>query len=249
MKNLLKGDTSHPLVIFGVLMAESSFKERVKDVIISEASAYNQNFVNYEYLVCCDAFQFKDYYIVDAKPDNFQHLTGVSSTLSPEEFFNRCNDGTLGLSDFSFSKRGTSEKSVKGTVRRKIKALPHMVKLFESEIIVEETFVKNNVSCSFATTDNNCTVGFINNSKSVPMSLIKGNELDLSKTKSVNLLLRKHITKEKFDEMIIGTNVELIKYYDSIKDIIDYELILGKSEYEPTAPVQESSDSDIDRVS
>lgn len=58
------------------------------------------------------------------------------------------------------------------------------------------------------------------------MTLLKGNELNLNKAKGISLLLRKHISKDKFDELIIGDDKALIEYYDSIKDLIKPSLIL-----------------------
>lgn len=105
-------------------MAETPFKERVKNEVINAVSAYKQNYVDYQYLACSDAFRIKDHYIIDAKPDNYQHLTGVHSLISSQEFFDKCCDGTLQETDFDFNKKKQSEKSVKGSVRRKISVLP-----------------------------------------------------------------------------------------------------------------------------
>nr|WP_312579150.1 PBECR4 domain-containing protein [Sedimentibacter sp.] len=206
-------------------MEEITFKERVKNVLINEAQKYKRNYVDYEYLICSDAFKISDYYIISANEDNYQHLTGINSLVSPKEFFNKCFDGTLSESDFDFAKKGQDEKSVKGSVRRKIQVLPDMMNLFENEIKVEESFVKNKVKCSFATTNECYTLGFINAKKSYPMTLIKGNEIDKNKAKTIKLLLRKEANKERFDEIIIGNDESLSCYYEKIKDIIDINLI------------------------
>lgn len=206
-------------------MSKISFKERVKNVIINEAKAYKQNYVDYEYLICSDAFVINDYYIIDAKEDNYQHLTGVNVSISPQDFFDKCLDGTLSEADFDFVKRGQDEKSVKGSVRRKIQVLPDMMNLFQRNIMVEETFEKNKIKCTFATTDTNFTLGFADATKSRPMTLIKGDELDRSKTQNVKLLLRKETVKEKFDEIIIGDDKIIADYYETIKDFIDESLI------------------------
>ena len=205
-------------------MLEVSFKERVKNVAISVVHDYKKNYVDYEYLICSDAFVVKDYYIIDAKPDNYPHLIGVHSLISPQDFYDKCYNGTLKETDFDFVKQGHSEKSVIGSVRRKILALPNMITLFQNDFWAEETFIKNNVVCTFATTDNKCTLGFIDASKSRPKSLIKGNELDATKAKSVNLLLKKQIDKEYFDEIIIGDSKMLMQYYEIIRELVDKNL-------------------------
>jgi hypothetical protein len=206
-------------------MSKINFKERIKNVIINEAKAYKQNYVDYEYLICSDAFVINEYYIIDAKEDNYQHLTGVHALISPQDFFNKCLDGTLSEDDFDFAKKGQTEKSVKGSVRRKIQVLPDMMNLFQKNIIVEETFEKNKIKCAFATTDKSLTLGFTDAYKSRPMTLIKGDELDINKAQNVKLLLRKEVKKQKFDEIIIGDDEILMTYYEKIKNLIDESLI------------------------
>lgn len=61
---------------------------------------------------------------MSAEKDNFQHLTEVHSQISAQNFFDKCIDGSLSEDDFDFIEKGQDEKSVKGTVRRKIRARP-----------------------------------------------------------------------------------------------------------------------------
>ncbi|MGD9569040.1 MAG: PBECR4 domain-containing protein [Sedimentibacter sp.] len=206
-------------------MEEITFKERVKNVLIIEAQKYKQVYIDYEYLICSDAFEINDYYIISANKDNYQHLTGIHSLINPKEFFDKCFEGTLSESDFDFIKKGQDERSVKGSVRRKILVLPDMMNLFENNIKVEESFVKNKVKCSFVAANKSYTLGFINATKSYPMTLIKGDEIDMNKAKNVKLLLRKEVNKEKFDEIIIGDEKILTDYYEKIKDIINISLV------------------------
>lgn len=170
-------------------MAEKGFKERVRLELIKAAKKYEEIYVDYEYLICSEAFEHRNYYIIDAQKDNFQHLTGVHSRISAKIFFDKCRDGSLSEEDFDFMKKGQDEKSVKGTVRRKIKALPDMMDLFREGMQAEEDFRKNRVICSFATADGNCTLGFTDTEKARPKSLIRGNELE--NPKAVELVLRR----------------------------------------------------------
>jgi len=204
---------------------EKSFKKRVKDEIINGAKIYKENFVDYEYLICSEAFTAKEFYTIDAKEDNYQHLTGVNSLIASKDFFNKSYDKTLQESDFDFNKRGQSEKSVKGSVRRKISVLPNIIHIFENGTLVEENLIKNQIKCSFATTDKKCTLGFIDLTKSRPMSLLKGDEIDNTKAKNIDLLLRKHISKDKFNEIIIGDFVALQKYRENIEAFLDEKII------------------------
>lgn len=206
-------------------MPNGNFKERVRAILISEAVAYKESYVNYQYLVCSDAFENKDYYIIDAKEDNYQHLTGVNALISAQEFFNKCYEGTLVTDEFNFVKRGQDEKAVKGSVRRKIQVLPHMMNLFHSELMVEENFQKNKVKCTFATTDRKCTLGFIDVKKARPMTLLNGDETNKEKARRVELVIRKQNHEEKFNEVIMGEQEQLVKYYDQIKMLIDEGLL------------------------
>jgi len=83
-------------------MSEITFKERVKNVLINESKIYKQVFVDYEYLICSDAFIINDYYIISANKDNYQHLTGIHSLISSQDFFDKCFNGTLSKSDLIF---------------------------------------------------------------------------------------------------------------------------------------------------
>lgn len=204
-------------------MAEESFKERVRLEMIKAAQKYKEIYVDYEYLICSEAFVKKGYYIVGAEKDNFQHLTGVHSLISAQDFFDKCIDGSLSEDDFDFIKRGQDEKSVKGTVRRKIKALPDMMGLFKDGLLAEEDFKKNRVICTFAAADGSCTLGFIDVGKARPKSLIKGNEL--KNPKPIELMLRKKVGTEFFDEMVIGDKNDLNKYKEQIEGMIVEDLL------------------------
>ena len=204
-------------------MVEESFKKRVQLEIMKEAKRYKEIYVDYEYLICSDAFVKRSYYIVDAQKDNFQHLTGIHSLISAQSFFEKCVAGSLQEEDFDFVKKGQDEKSVKGTVRRKIKALPNMMSLFRAGVQAEEGFRKNRVICSFATTDGNCTLGFTDSEKSRPKTLIQGNELKNSKL--IDLVLKRKSGTKLFDEIVIGNSAAIKRYRPQIEGIVAEELL------------------------
>lgn len=199
-------------------MIKESFKKRVCLEIIQAAKKYKETYLDYEYLICSESFTNRKYYIVDAQKDNFQHLTGVHSRLSPQIFFDKCYQGTLSEEDFDFVKKGQNEKFTKGTVRRKIKVLPDMMELFKPGMLAEENFRKNKVFCSFATADGRCTLGFSESKKARPKTLIQGNALD--NPQIVELILRKKAGIEFFDEIIIGDEKILYKYKSSIENML-----------------------------
>ena len=83
-------------------MAEQkSYKERVKDIVIQNANSYKRYFVDYEYLLCSEAFVNNEYYIVSAYEDNYLHLTGLHTSLDAATFFEKCYKGTLEENDFA----------------------------------------------------------------------------------------------------------------------------------------------------
>ena len=207
-------------------MEKISFKQR----IITEASAcsitYKANFLNYDYLICSAAFKEKDYYVIRAHKDNFQHLIGVNALIPPSDFFDKCYNGTLLEADFNFVKKGQTEKDVKGAVRRKLSVLPMALDIFNKQnVYVEENFQKNRVFCSFATADTDCTFGFINAKYSVPKTLLKSNELNSANACKVDLILRKKKWDKQFGEILFSDNTTIENYIDKIADIVTSDLV------------------------
>ena len=199
-------------------IVEESFQERVTKVAITCASEYRDSFVEYDYLVCSEAFGENKCQEIRAEANNYLHLIGVNTRLSPDGFYQKCIDGTLQDSDFNFIKKDQSEKSVKGSVRQKIKALPEMLKMFEKELMAEKNFKKNKISCLFAAADSDFTIGFVETGR--PKSLMRKNQLDEKKRKPVELVLRKKRTEEVYAERIVGSEEDFAKYKDIIANYI-----------------------------
>jgi len=189
-------------------LEQQAFKKRVLRVILEESVRYKSTFVDYEYLVISKHFKKRKYYIIDASKDNYLHLTGVKTTLSPRCFFDKCLNRTLEESEFAFGSIGQDEKAAKGSVRRKIKVLPLMMSLFDSIPLVQEGFSKNKVSCSFATSDGKFTLGFSDSIKVKPKTLMAGNML--KNPQSIDLILRKHRCDKHFTEIMYGNVQEYL---------------------------------------
>ncbi len=66
-----------------------SFKTRVKNCAIENAQYFNEIFVKYDYLVFTEAVENKCFEI-KATEGNFLHLVGVSTPLTPVDFFQKC---------------------------------------------------------------------------------------------------------------------------------------------------------------
>ncbi|MBQ4558825.1 MAG: hypothetical protein IJA54_00690 [Tyzzerella sp.] len=204
-------------------MCAVSFKERVRNEAIANAKFYQANFVDYEYLICSEAFE-NGFHIIKADKGNYLHLIGIHTELSAEQFFDKCFSEELEEADFDFLKPGKSEKSVKGSVREKITVLPEMVNLFTHKLLAEDNFKKNRVECAFTTSDNTCTLGFAVSGR--PKSLLKGNKLEKSKVKDVDVIFRRpRGSEELFEELVWGKRENVHKYKGEIEQLVSKEYL------------------------
>lgn len=211
--------------IGGRMEEQKSFKERVKDIVIQCAGTYKSYYVDYEYLICSSAFTKCSYYIVSAHEDNYLHLTGVHTNLNAGTFFEKCYKGLLEEADFDFCKNGQNENEVKGSVRRKINTLPSIMNMFSDGTLVEEDFSKNRIRCVFAAGNVSATLGFVVAGKAKPMTLLKGNELDSNKAKSIELVLRRKAGTDKFSDLITGDKEKLKKHNEDLAELLSEELL------------------------
>lgn len=205
-----------------------SFKERVRKIACEKAKEYKEFFCEKRYLIYSEKFTNKVYYIVAGNEENFLHLVGVNTALTPRQFFDKCIDGTLMEGDFDFIKKGIEENAVKGSVRRKIKALESMTKIFDSSSLVQENFKKNRIECVFASSDNICTVGFSNGDKSRPKTLLKGNELNLFMSYNLSVVLERNRGEIVFNKIFMGTTGklrELTNKCDAVKELLSIDLV------------------------
>lgn len=99
-----------------------------------------------------------------------------------------------------------------------------MMNMFGSSTMIEEDFVKNRIRCSFATANSNVTLGFVVSGKAKPMTLLKGNELDSSKAKRLELVLRRRKGEDKFSELLVGTEETLNEYRECLGELLSNDL-------------------------
>ena len=203
---------------------QKSFKERVRDTVIRNASSYKRYYVDYEYLLCSKAFVKKRYYIISAYEDNYLHLTGLHTNLDAEAFFQKSYKGTLTEEDFDFCKSGQTEGEVKGSVRRKINSLPGIMDMFTAGTLVEEDFEKNRIRCSLAAGNSGATLGFAVAGKARPMTLLKGNELNVAKAQKLDVVLRRKAGEIKFSELLLGDEKSLCEYKQYLHEVLSEEL-------------------------
>ena len=212
--------------IGGTMAEQKSFKERVKETVIQNAYSYKRYFVDYEYLLCSEAFVKNEYYIVSAYEDNYLHLTGLHTSLDAATFFEKCYKGTLEENDFDFCKSGQNESEVKGSVRRKINSLPSIMDMFNVGTSVEEDFEKNRIRCALAAGNVSATLGFVVAGKAKPMTLLKGNELSSAKAKKLDLVLRRKSGESRFTEILIGDGERLAEHKDALSGLLSEDLLM-----------------------
>ncbi len=177
-----------------------SFKQNVLTAICNGAQKYKKIFLDYEYEVFSKGFKTNKPYIISATKSNFLHLTGVNTKLTASQFFDKALDNTLTENDFDFIKKGQTEKMVKGSVRRKVRFLKDLDKIFDKSTLIEENFVKNKIFCTFAVSENTFTLGFIAVPNCRPKTLLKGNELKTPQ--KIDYIRRREKGKKEFEDFI-----------------------------------------------
>ncbi len=98
--------------------------------------------------------------------------------------------------------------------------------MFENVTNVEEDFSKNRIKCALAAGNSSVTLGFVVVGKAKTMTLLKGNELDESKAKSIDLVLRRKSGDDKFMDIILGDVGKLTEYVELLKDELSEDLLL-----------------------
>lgn len=74
---------------------------------------------------------------------------------------------------------------------------------------VEEDFEKNRIRCAMAASNSSATLGFVVAGKAKPMTLLKGNELNMVKAKKLDLVLRRKVGETKFSEVLLGDETRI----------------------------------------
>ena len=103
--------------------------------------------------------------------------------------------------------------------------MPDFLSMLGSSLVAQEKFVKNKVSCTFATTDRCVTVGYITVGKSRPKTLLKGDELEEEKCKKVDLILRRSSGEKLFNEIVCGDTDMILKYKAKIESLLAENLL------------------------
>ena len=97
--------------------------------------------------------------------------------MKTKEFFDKCLNGTINENDYRFGPHNDRK-----TVKRKLKRLVNIGTFFDATILVQEDYVKNKIVCKIATSDEKCTIGFVDNKSYLrPKTILANNHLDINK--------------------------------------------------------------------
>ena len=154
-------------------METKSFKENALDSILAGAKSY-QSLLGLDFVVSSDRFLYQKKYVIRFHADNFLHLTGVRTSLSPKEFFSKAVDRALSSGDFDCE----STPDLKGTVRLKARNIRNIGTLFDRTVAVQEKMVSGRVICLLAATDGAFTLCFTGGRVINPMSLLNKDKTD-----------------------------------------------------------------------
>jgi len=148
----------------------------IQDALVISARSYFL-LLNREIIINSASLNKGKGYRLRFNKSNFLHLTGLKSSLSTNDFFNKCYSGNIEKDDYYLGPHNDRK-----TIKRKLKVLMNIGCLFEQKIYVQENFVKNNIICNIAASDGKCTIGFINTQYySLPKTLLANNHLSSSK--------------------------------------------------------------------
>lgn len=148
----------------------------IKKALIDSAQSYFR-LIDKCIVLTSSNFVHQNSYTLRFFRTNFLHLTGLRTALSTEDFFLRCYAGTILESDYSLGPNNDRK-----TVKRKLKNLVNIGEFFKDEIMVQETFIKNQIVCRIATSDGKCTIGFVDAKYYLrPKTILANNHLDESK--------------------------------------------------------------------
>lgn len=154
-------------------MGNNNEQFNIKQALIDSAQSYFSLLKN-EVIIRSNRFVNSSEYKLRFFETNFLHLTGLKTTLTPKEFYDRCYTGTILESDYSLGLNNDRK-----TVKRKLKNLVNIGLFFKQEIMVQETFIKNQIVCRIATSDGKCTIGFVDAKYYLrPKTILANNHLD-----------------------------------------------------------------------
>lgn len=155
-------------------MLQKPFKLRALELLKTGAKEYSK-LLGIDFVLTSEKFVNRNRYVLRFYEGNFLHLTGVLTTLTAKEFFDRCLNGTITNDDFDCD----STLLIKGTVRHKLSHIVSISTFFDNDIRCQELFHKGKVKCIIAASDRKYTLGFTGGKGSLnPLTLLHNDFLD-----------------------------------------------------------------------
>lgn len=152
------------------------FEQKTKLQLVQAATAYSR-LIGRSFVIESDAFVRQKRYVMRFFETNFLHLSGVETDLSPREFYAKCFSGDIEYGEF-----WDSPKKNASTIKKKLANLVLIDSFFDADIYVQEDFKKGLVRCFVATSNGQCTLGFVDAKYYVrPNTILASNHLDPSK--------------------------------------------------------------------
>lgn len=196
-------------------------------IIFEAAHLYENNFDNSNLLIITgkqsDLLKFEKLLAIETKaiPDNFLHLTGVSTHLTARQFFNNAKDQKLAKANFDF-KDSTTEKKLE-TIKQalSISRSFRMVGSYDSG--------RPNLQTDVLIGGTTCSIGFVeDNGYYFPNTLLKGDvRNDTKETARVLAVLKKGVVEPEYTE---------IKYL--AKDVFAHKLLETLKSKNPQIPLE-----------
>ena len=151
----------------------SLFEQRTKCQLVQAAKAYSR-LIGRSFVIESDDFVRQKRYVIRFFDTNFLHLSGVETSLSPKVFYARCVSGQIAYGEF-----WDSPKKNKDTIKKKLAHLVSVDSFFDNDLLVQEDFEKGLVHCFVATSNGECTIGFVDARYYVrPNTILANNHLD-----------------------------------------------------------------------
>ncbi|PQC04331.1 hypothetical protein CUN00_13070 [Enterococcus faecalis] len=237
--------------MLGVVMEteQLTFKQRMIRSYIDNAQVFKEFYVNKSYLLYASSCKRNAYYILEAKPSNYYHLTGAKTNLTADEFWNKCYSKTLNEEDIieewkikpylektkdqmtidEKERAKKIERNIKGTIRNKLFALDKLSVLMNtSNLEIQENYQAKNFFCKLAISEVNITIGYTGKLKLYPKSLLKSNKLKSAEKIDVELLLVKDRNDTLFTDILFGDLKEIKNHL--IIDLLDENLMVKLSD-------------------
>ena len=157
-------------------METKPFSQKALEALFDCALACSE-LLPFDCKITSSEFKERQEYSIRFHEGNFLHLTGLRTKLSASDFYKKAISRELRLNDFDCS----SNHSLKGIVRIKIRNLRSINTFFDDCLCVQEKLEHGKVHCLIASSNGKYKIGFTGGIRLNPMTLLNKNQIDPSK--------------------------------------------------------------------